>query len=127
MANINVGVLNETSALATVEALATARMSGKSYISSADYPFLINFFARLDSWKYRKLIRDTENVKEIVGFDIRTDLEGRVIRKEEVARYAVRYYFDTDAVDKIICDLKRDYNREILTKELNRITTLLSL
>lgn len=127
MANINVGILNETSALATVEALVTARENGKNFVSTADYPFLVNFFTRLDNWKYRKLIRDTENVKEVIGFDIRTDLEGRVVRKEEVARYVTKYYFDADAVDGIICDLRRDCNREILVKELNRITTLLSL
>lgn len=127
MANINVGILNETSALATVEALVTARENGKHFVSTADHPFLVNFFNRLDGWKYRKLIRDTENVKEVIGFDIRTDLEGRVVRKEEVARYVTKYYFDADAVDGIIRDLKQDCNREILVKELNRITTLLSL
>lgn len=127
MANINVGILNETSALATVEALVTARENGKNFVSTADYPFLVNFFTRLDKWKYHKLILNSESVKEVIGFDIRTDFEGRVIRKEEVARYVTKYYFNADTVDGIICDLRQDYNREILVKELNRITNLLSL
>lgn len=129
MAKINVGVLGETSAIATIEALVRARESGRNFVSSTEYPFLFGFFSNLqgDSWKYRALVHHAEDVVEIVGYDIRTDLEGRVLRKEEVTRRGVKYYFNADAVDGIIRDLRQDCNREALSKELNRITNLLTL
>lgn len=129
MKTINVSCFGQTTAFSTIAAFVEARQAGRNYVCSTDYPWL---GASLESTHRTKngrpaisLISHIEHKRTAIGYDIKTDLNGDILKKETIYRDVVYYYFNIDEVDKLIKDLQHPVNQVVIAANMLSMQKLL--
>lgn len=129
MKSISVSCFGHTTAFSTIAAFVEARQAGRNYVCSTDYPWLA---ASLESTRRTvhgrpliSLINRIERKRTAIGYNIKTDLNGDVFKKETIYRDVVYYYFSVTEVDKIIADLQHPVNQAAITANMLSMQKLL--
>lgn len=129
MKSINVSCFGETTAFSTIAAFIEARQAGRNYVCSTDYPWLSASLERtrrtVNGRPLISLISRIERKRTAIGYDIKTDLNGDILKKETIYRDVVYYYFSVTEVDKIIVDLQYCGNQEAIAANMLSMQKLL--
>lgn len=129
MKSINVSCFGETTAFSTIAAFIEARQAGRNYVCSTDYPWLSASLERtqrtVNGCPLISLISRIERKRTAIGYDIKTDLNGDILKKETIYRDVVYYYFSVTEVDKIIVDLQYCGNQEAIAANMLSMQKLL--
>lgn len=129
MKSIRVSCFGETTAFSTITAFVEARQAGRNYVCSTDYPWLSASLERtrrtVNGRPLISLISRIERKRTAIGYDIKTDLNGDILKKETIYRDVVYYYFNTAEVDKLIEDLQWPVNQEAIAANMLSMQKLL--
>ena len=129
MKSINVSCFGETTAFSTIAAFVEARQAGRNYVCSTDYPWLPASLERtyrtMGGRSNIRLITHIERKRTAIGYDIKTDLNGDILKKETIYRDVVYYYFNIAEVDKLIEDLQWPVNQEAIAANMLSMQKLL--
>ena len=129
MKTINVSCFGETTAFSTIAAFIEARQAGRNYVCSTDHPWLSASLERtqrtVNGRPLISLISHIERKRIAIGYDIKTDLNGNILKKETIYRDVVYYYFNIAEVDKLIEDLQYRGNQEAIAANMLSMQKLL--
>lgn len=129
MKSISVSCFGETTAFSTIAAFINARQAGRNYVCSTDYPWLAASLERthrtVNGRPLISLISRIERKRTAIGYDIKTDLNGDILKKETIYRDVVYYYFNVAEVDKLIEDLRWPVNQEAIAANMLSMQKLL--
>lgn len=129
MKSISVSCFGQTTAFSTIAAFINARLAGRNYVCSADYPWLGASLERahrtVNGRPLISLISCIERKRTATGYNIKTDLNGDILEKETIYRNVVYYYFNIAEVDKLIKDLRHPVNQEVIAANMLSMQTLL--
>ena len=129
MKSINTSCFGETTAFSTIAAFINARLAGRNYVCSTDYPWFSASLERTHRTRNGRpvisLISHIEHKRTAIGYDIKTDLNRDILKKETIYRDVVYYYFNIDEVDKLIKDLRHPVNQEAIAANMLSMQTLL--
>ena len=129
MKSINVSCFGQTTAFSTITAFIEARQAGRNYVCSIDYPWLSASLERTRRTVHGRplisLISRIERKRTAIGYNIKTDLNGDIFKKETIYRDVVYYYFNITEVDKIIVDLQHPVNQAVIAANVLSMQKLL--